>query len=140
MGQKLGSNSGDDDETIVVGMVVDEGHGGEKGRGKREKLQKQGKMTGFWPTLDPIFFSLRLSNPPLFIGGGRGKSCLHWKKNSALDSVEKDTNCWFKVDMVHCQFCSCRLPELGHLGWCHICLFASELVTTIPRRRGLSGD
>ena len=47
MGQKLGSNSGDDDETIVVGMVVDEGHGGEKGRGKREKLQKQGKMTGF---------------------------------------------------------------------------------------------
>jgi len=43
----------------VVGMVVAEGHGGERGRGKREKLQKQGKMAGFCLTLDPIFSSLR---------------------------------------------------------------------------------
>jgi hypothetical protein len=27
----------------VMRVVVAEGHGGEKGRGKREKLQKQGK-------------------------------------------------------------------------------------------------
>jgi hypothetical protein len=38
----LDSISGDGDETTVVGMVVAEGHGGERGRGKREKLQKQG--------------------------------------------------------------------------------------------------
>jgi hypothetical protein len=41
------TGSGDGDETTVVGMVVAEGHGGERGRGKREKLQKQGKMAGF---------------------------------------------------------------------------------------------
>jgi hypothetical protein len=40
-------------------MVVAEGHGGERGRGKGEKLQKPGKMAGFWPTLDPIFFLFR---------------------------------------------------------------------------------
>jgi hypothetical protein len=36
----------------VVGMVVAEGYSGERGRGKREKFQKPGKMAGFWSTLD----------------------------------------------------------------------------------------
>jgi hypothetical protein len=40
------------------------------------EVRKQGKWLVFWLILDPIFSSLRLSNPPLFIGGGRGKSCL----------------------------------------------------------------
>jgi hypothetical protein len=55
--------SGDDDETTVVGMVVAEGHGGERERERegeeREKLQNWGKWLVFWPTLDPIFFSFR---------------------------------------------------------------------------------
>jgi len=39
----------------VMRVVVAEGHDGERGRGKREKLQKQGK----WLVLDPIFSSIR---------------------------------------------------------------------------------
>jgi hypothetical protein len=74
-------------------------------------------MVGFWPTLDPIFSSLRPWNPPLFISGGRGQSCLHWVKLSALDLVGKDPNRWFKVGMVHYQICRTRLPELASLGW-----------------------
>jgi hypothetical protein len=41
-------------------------------RGREKKLQKQGREAGFWPTLDPIFSSLKPSTQPLFIGGGRG--------------------------------------------------------------------
>jgi hypothetical protein len=48
---------------------------------EREERTLAGRKTGeklvFWLILDPIFSSLRPSNPPLFIGGGRGKSCLH---------------------------------------------------------------
>jgi hypothetical protein len=62
------------------------------------------------------------------------------KKFSAFDSVEKDPNRWLKVAMVHCQICKCRLPEVASLGWCHVRLFASEPVKTIPRRRGMSSD
>jgi len=40
----------------------------------------------------------------------------------------------------NCQICSCRLPELASLGWCHVRLFASVPVKTIPRHRGMSGD
>jgi len=42
-----------------------------RGRGREKKLQKRGREAGFWPTLDPIFSSLRPSTQPLFIGGGR---------------------------------------------------------------------
>jgi len=42
------TGSGDGDETKLVGMVVVEGHGRERGRGKREKLQEPGKMAGFF--------------------------------------------------------------------------------------------
>jgi hypothetical protein len=62
------------------------------------------------------------------------------KQISALDLVGKDPNRWLKVGMMHCQICSCRLPEVASLGWCHVRLFASESVTTITRRRGMSGD
>jgi hypothetical protein len=40
-------------------VVVAEGHGGERGRGKREKLQKQGKWLVFWLILDQIFSSIK---------------------------------------------------------------------------------
>jgi hypothetical protein len=53
-------------------VVVAEGHDGERGRGNREKLQKQGKWLVFWLILDPIFSSLKSSTEPLFIGGGKG--------------------------------------------------------------------
>ena len=62
------------------------------------------------------------------------------EKSSALDSVGKNPNRWLKVGMVHCQICSCMLPEVASLGWCHVRLFASEPVKTIPRRRGMFGD
>jgi len=74
-------------------------------------------MAGFWLTLDPIFSSLGPLNPPLFIGGGRGQSCLHWGKISALDSDGKDLNRWFKVGIMSCQICRKRLTELTSLGW-----------------------
>jgi hypothetical protein len=45
-------------------------------RGREEKLHKRGREAGFFPTLDPIFSSLRPCNSPLFIGGGRGTLCL----------------------------------------------------------------
>jgi len=44
----------------VVGMVVAEGYSGERGRGKREKFQKPGKMAGFWLTLNSLFSPLRV--------------------------------------------------------------------------------
>jgi hypothetical protein len=50
------------------------------------------------------------------LGDGRGKSCLYWGKNSALDSVGKDPNRWLKVVMVHYQICTYRLPELAFFG------------------------
>ena len=31
----------------------------------------------FWPTLDPIFLMLKPRNPTIFVGGGRGQSCLY---------------------------------------------------------------
>jgi hypothetical protein len=99
----------------VMRVVVAEGHGGEKGRGKREKFQKQGKWLVFWLILDPIFSSLRPSNPPLFIGGGREKSFLQWRKISALDSDGKDPNRWLKVGMVHCQIV--KSAAAGCLSW-----------------------
>ena len=43
----------------VMRVVVAEGHGGERGRGKREKLQKQGKWLVFWLILDQIFSSIK---------------------------------------------------------------------------------
>jgi hypothetical protein len=53
--------------------------------------------------LDQIFFMLRPWNPSLFIGGGWGWFCLHRGKMSALNSVRKDPNRWFKVGTMNCQ-------------------------------------
>jgi hypothetical protein len=74
-----------------------------------------------------------------------------WKR-AILSTLEKHFSPWFRWEgsqsltqsrhgaLSNCQICSCRLPELASLGWCHVRLFASEPVTTIPRRRGMSGD
>jgi len=100
-----------------VVLVAQGGAGGRNGDGagflwrrkkeeetEEENLQREeGGRLVFWLTLDPIFSSLRPSNPPLFIGGGRGQSRLHKGKLSALDSVGKDPNRWLKLGMVHCQ-------------------------------------
>ncbi|KAJ6968177.1 hypothetical protein NC653_036197 [Populus alba x Populus x berolinensis] len=45
----------------------------------------------------------RSSNPTLFIGRGRGKSCIYWGKIAALDSVGKHLNRWLKVYTSSCQ-------------------------------------
>jgi hypothetical protein len=70
-------------------------------REREKKCAETEKNLVFWLTLDPFFSSSRRSNPPLFIGGGRGYYCLHRGKISAIDSVGRD----LKVGMVHCQIC-----------------------------------
>ena len=59
------------------------------GRGRKEEnlQQEKGGRLVFWLTLDPIFSSLRPSIPTLFIGSGRGQSCLRWENIVALDSI-----------------------------------------------------
>jgi len=93
----------------------------EEAAGEREREERTlaGRKTGeklvFWLILDPIFSSLRPSNPPLFIGGGRGQSFLQWRKISAIDSDGKDLNRWLKVGMVHCQIV--KSAAAGCLSW-----------------------
>jgi len=84
-------------------------------REKEKKCAEIGKKLVFWLILDPIFSSLRPSNPPLFIGGGRGQSFLQWRKISALDSDGKDPNRWLKVGMVQCQII--KSTAAGCLSW-----------------------
>jgi hypothetical protein len=74
-------------------------------------------MAGFWSNLDPIVSSLRPWNPPLFINGRKGQSCLHWGKIIALDSVGKNLNRWLKVGIMSCQIYRKMLTELASLGW-----------------------
>jgi hypothetical protein len=74
-----------------------------------------------------------------------------WKRE-IFSTMEKTFSPWFRWEgpqplaqsrhgvLLNYQICSCRLPELAFLGWCHIRLFASEPVTTIPRHKGMSGD
>jgi len=74
-----------------------------------------------------------------------------WKRE-ILSTMEKNFSSWFRWEgsqplaqsrhgaLSNCQICSCRLPELASLGWCHVRLFASEPVKTIPRRKGMSSD
>jgi hypothetical protein len=71
----------------------------------RKRKKKLGRRLVFLSTLDSIFSSIRPSTPPLFIGGGRGQSCLYREKISALDYVGKDPNRWFKVASLSCQIC-----------------------------------
>jgi len=99
----------------VKRVVMAEGHRGERGRGKRENCKNKGKWLVFWLTLAPIFSSLGPSNPPLYIGGGRGQSCLQWRKISALDSDGKDPNRWLKVCMMHYQIV--KSAAAGCLSW-----------------------
>jgi len=83
----------------------------------RERLaaEKTGEEAGFFWFLDPILSSLGPSNPPIFIGGGRGQYFLQYRKISALDSDGKDPNRWLKVGMVHCQIV--KSTAAGCLSW-----------------------
>jgi hypothetical protein len=51
---------------------VAEGHGGERKKRKDRLQENSAGKAGFWPTLHFIFFSLRSSTEPLFIGSRRG--------------------------------------------------------------------
>jgi hypothetical protein len=86
----------------------------QKADGERRKMETGGEAGFLW-FLDPIFSSLRPSNPPLFIGDGRWQSCLQWRNISALDSDGKDPNRWLKLDMVHCQIV--KSAAAGCLRW-----------------------
>jgi len=121
----------------VMKMVVAESHGGERRQRKDRLQEKWAGKAGFRPTLSLIFFSFRTWNLLLFIGV---KSCLHRGTNSSL---------WFNCEGYQplaqgrhgtLSICSCRLPEVASLEWCHFRLCASEPVTTIPKCRGMSGD
>jgi hypothetical protein len=120
-------------------MVVMDG-GGWRPRWRERSSCWEPEKDNFFLTLDTNLFSLRPWNPPLFIGGGREQSCLHWGKHLALDSVGKDPNRWLKVVMVHCQICTYMLPELASLGlrWSRCVVIRSK--QTIPRGRGMLGD
>ena len=89
----------------------------EREREKRERWleEKTREKLIVWLILDSMFSSLRPWNPPLFIGGGRGQFCLHWRKILALDSDGKDPNRWLKVGMVHCQIV--KSAAAGCLSW-----------------------
>jgi len=63
----------------------------------------------------PHFLLSQAIKSTLFIGDGRGKSFLHWRKLSALDSDGKDLNSWLKVGMVHCQIV--KSAAAGCLSW-----------------------
>ena len=128
------------------GKTGDEGGGGgwrPQWWGKKSEDcagKKTGEEAGLFWFFDPIFSSFRPSNPPVFIGDGRGQSCLHCDKISALDLVRKDPNRWFKGGNVHCQICRKRLPELTCLGRrrrCHVAI-KTEMFTW--RCRGTAGD
>ena len=56
----------------VMMVVVAEGHGGERKKRKDRLQENSAGKAGFWPTLHFIFFSLRSSMGPLFIGSRRG--------------------------------------------------------------------
>jgi len=47
--------------------------------------------------------SLDARNPLLFIGGGRGTSCLYQGPILALDSSGKNLNCWLKGVFMVCE-------------------------------------
>jgi hypothetical protein len=71
-----------------------------EGKGREENVGWNREWLVFWLTLDPIFSPLRPLNPPLFISGGRGQSCLYRGKIATLDSFGKDPNRWFKVGIL----------------------------------------
>jgi hypothetical protein len=79
-----------------------------------------GEKADFFQTLAFDFSSLRLWNPSLFIGGGRGTFCLMWCQILALDLTRKELNCQFKVAIMGYQIC-CRkgLVGLATLERCH---------------------
>jgi hypothetical protein len=82
-------------------------------RGKQENGNRG--MASFLWFLDPIFSSLGPSNPPLFVGGGRGQSFLQWRKISALDSDGKDPKPLAQRGMVHYQIV--KSAAAGCLSW-----------------------
>jgi hypothetical protein len=89
---------------------------------EREKDRKGGRNREdadffglLWTRFSP---PLRPWNPSLFIGGGRGQSCLHWKKIASLDSIGKDPDRWFKVGVLSYQICGKKLTELASSGQC----------------------
>jgi len=95
------------------------GRRGDIERKKRERERERWRMKNkekpdFMPSLNLIFFILDSWNPPLFIGGGKGKSCLHWRNISALDLVGKDYNRWFKVGNMNCQIWQFKAAWVSH--------------------------
>ena len=65
---------------------------GRESKKKKENLQKLGENAGFLADFGLESPPLRSSNPTLFIGSGRGQSCLSCGKITALDSVGKHLN------------------------------------------------
>jgi len=82
--------------------------------GESRKRWKQGRKDGFLSTLHLIFLSLRPWNPPLFIGGGKGQSCLHEGKIFSPWFDWKHPNRQFKVCTSNCQIWQSKAARGGH--------------------------
>ena len=79
----------------------------------KKKRKNLGRKTNFSPALSSHFFSLKVWNPPLFIGGRRWTLCLFWKQILTLDLNRKDLSHQFKVAIIDYQI----LTTQGCLSW-----------------------
>ena len=72
------------------------------------------EFVDFLSTLHLIFFSPRPWNPSLFIGGGRGQSCLHEGKIFSPWFDWRHSNRWFKICTSNCQIWQSKAARGGH--------------------------
>jgi len=109
-------------ETPSVGggeMFLWDLQGLKKQRGEREEREpldgrKTGEGADFLRCLDPNFSSLKPWNPPLFIGGGKGQSCLCRGKIFSPWFDWKNPNRRFKVCTLNCQIWQSKAAWVGY--------------------------
>jgi hypothetical protein len=86
----------------LVVALVGSWNGKEK-EGEKKNLQKQGVEGLVLADFEPDFFPAQAMKSTPIYRGWKMYSCLHREKISALDSIGKDSNHWFKVSTMNCQ-------------------------------------
>ena len=87
-------------------MVVAEGHGGERERERKEReIAKLGKMAGFLADFGSDFLLIQTLKSTSIYRRWKRAVLSTLRKISAIDSVGKDPNRWFKVSILSCQIC-----------------------------------